>query len=195
MNMRGMQRLIQIVGSIAIGAVLITACAGSSVVGFSDPPVGGIPPYGEIDPQQAVDVIQRLSGDPRFVLLDIRTPAEVATGHLPGVANLDFRNEAFRDELDVLDREATYLIYCRTANRTGQAFALMKEMGFGRVYDMQGGIRLWTELGYPICVGPVGEEHRCVGAYPAGRTRRRDSAHSEPSDSTCSADTLRSSDC
>ena len=47
---------------------------------------------------------------------------------------------------------------------------LMTQMEFTKVYDLQGGIRLWRELGYPICEGPLGEEHLCVGEYPVPPT-------------------------
>ena len=39
-------------------------------------------------------------------------------------------------------------------------------MGFGRVYDLQGGITHWAALGYPICIGPLDAEHTCVEAFP-----------------------------
>jgi rhodanese-related sulfurtransferase len=147
-------------------ALLASGCAAGIAVGLADEPLEGLPPYGEISPDEAVAVILALRGDPGFALLDVRTPAEVAAGHLPGGNNIDFRNDSFADEVSALDRGVIYLLYCRTANRSGRAFELMTQMGFKKVYDMQGGIRLWGELGYPICAGPLGEEHVCAGEYP-----------------------------
>ena len=153
-------------GATLVASLCIGGCLAGAAFGLADEPLDGLPPYGEIDPEEAAAVIVALEDDPRFVLLDIRTPAEVEAGHLPGAVNIDFRGPNFEPEIDRLDRESIYLLYCRTANRTGQAFERMTEMGFAKVYDMQGGITLWEQLGYPVCEGALGDEHSCVGAYP-----------------------------
>lgn len=164
--MRRIQRMLYSGGSAAFAALLVGGCLGGAVLGLDAEPVEGLPPYGEIGPEEAVAVLAALQGDPGFVLLDVRTPSEVEAGHLPGAIALDFRSASFEDELDELDRDAIYLIYCRTANRTGQAYEVMARMGFAKVYDMQGGITLWKELGYPICEGAIGAEHACIREYP-----------------------------
>ena len=165
--MRKLQRMLYLWGSAIFAALLVGGCMSSAALGLVDEPPEGYPPYGEIGPEGAAGVILALQDDPSFVLLDIRTPDEVEAGHLPGAIDLDFRGGSFRDEIDTLDREATYLIYCRTANRSGQAFDMMVQMGFTKLYDMQGGVSVWGELGYPLCGGPLGEEHVYVGEYPA----------------------------
>lgn len=164
--MRKMQRILHIGGSAVFTALLVSGCMSDAALGLVHEPLDGFPSYGKIGPEEAAAMILALQDDPRFVLLDIRTPEEVETGHLPEAVNLDSRSAGFENELATLDRELIYLIYCRTANRTGQAFDLMVQMGFMKIYDLQGGIRLWRELDYPICEGPLGEEHLCVGEYP-----------------------------
>ena len=143
----------------------IAGCVGNPPA-VSAPDDGVPPPYGLISPDDAVRVILASQDDPGFVLLDIRTTAEVAEGHLSGTANLDFYSPTFRDELAQLDRDRIYLIYCRTGNRTGQTRTIMSELGFEKVYDLDGGIRTWKNLGYPVCVGSLGTEHTCNGEYP-----------------------------
>ncbi len=160
-------RIASIGGLTALSALIASGCLSGPALGLGSGEAAGFPPYGPISVEEAAAVIAALLGEPEFVLLDIRTPEEVEAGHLPGAVNLDFRNPDFANELDKLDRDRIYLIYCRTANRTGQAFDLMTTMGFTKVYDMQGGIREWNEKGYPVCEGPLGEEHPCVGEYPA----------------------------
>ena len=122
--------------------------------------------FGLVVAEEALRLLAANADDPGFVLLDIRTPAEVAAAHIPGATQLDFRDAAFFDALQRLGRDNTYLIYCRTANRTGQAWQLMHDLGFDRVYDLEGGITRWIELGYPVCAGELGDDHACpVGAY------------------------------
>ena len=160
-------RVVSIGGLATLLAIVTSGCLNSAAPGLNREPLANLPPYGPISVEEAASVIVKLLDDPGFVLLDIRTPAEIEDGHLPGAVDLNFRDPGFADKLSRLDRNRTYLIYCRTANRTGQAFELMTSMGFTKVYDMQGGIREWIELGYPVCEGPLGEEHQCVGEYPA----------------------------
>ena len=156
----------QMVVALLLSAVLaLTGCVGTPPV-VSEPDDGTPPPYGLISPEDAVRVILASQDDPSFVLLDIRTAGEVADGHLSGTANLDFYSPTFRDELAQLDRDRIYLIYCRTGNRTGQTRTIMAELGFKKVYDLDGGIRVWLNRNYPVCVGSLGSTHTCNGEYP-----------------------------
>lgn len=63
------------------------------------------------------------------VVVDVRTPAEFASGHLVDAVNIDFRDARFRQRIQELDTEKTYYLYCRTGNRSGQAAAIMREIG------------------------------------------------------------------
>ncbi len=147
-------------------AVAVSGCWATQSVGELGEADNGMPHYGVIISQQTVGVILGLQEDPEFVLLDIRTPAEVEAGHISGAVNLDFYDPAFRDDLAALDRDKVYLIYCRTGNRSGQAYSIMKELGFERVYDMGGGITQWIAAGYPVCIGQLNAEHSCSGELP-----------------------------
>ncbi|MBC8083983.1 MAG: rhodanese-like domain-containing protein [Hymenobacter sp.] len=71
----------------------------------------------------------------RIVLLDVRTPAEFATGHLKGARNLDFRAPGFGDQVSRLDKSQTYVLYCASGNRSGQTTVLMEETGFKKIIN------------------------------------------------------------
>lgn len=64
------------------------------------------------------------------IVLDVRTPAEYATGHLEGAVLLDLNGGALAAALPGLDPEAEYLVYCRSGNRSAQAIDLMQNAGF-----------------------------------------------------------------
>jgi phage shock protein E len=64
------------------------------------------------------------------VLVDVRTPEEVAEGHLAGALLLDLHRPDFRDAVAELPRDEAYFVYCRTGNRSGQAIEIMRELGF-----------------------------------------------------------------
>ena len=69
-------------------------------------------------------------------MIDVRTPEEYASGHLDGALNIDVQSPDFAQQVSQLDPEATYFIYCRSGNRSGQAMSQMANMGFG---DMTNG--------------------------------------------------------
>ncbi len=63
------------------------------------------------------------------VVIDVRTPAEYEAGHLVGALNIDLRSSTFREQVQALESDKTYYLYCRTGNRSGQAAAIMREQG------------------------------------------------------------------
>ncbi len=99
---------------------------------------------------EANSLIKENKDNQSFFILDIRTPEEFNSGHIEGAINLDFYKEDFRDKLDQLDKDKKYLIYCRTANRSGQALEIMRDLGFTEVYNMLGGIVEWEKEGHPL---------------------------------------------
>jgi rhodanese-related sulfurtransferase len=70
------------------------------------------------------------------IVIDVRTPAEYASGHLDGALNIDVQSPDFAAQVSQLDPGATYFIYCRSGNRSGQAISQMANMGFS---DMKNG--------------------------------------------------------
>ena len=97
----------------------------------------------DITPQEAFTLIQDNQTNPDFVILDVRTPEEFAHGYIENALNIDFYSKTFQDEVDNLDRNKTYLIYCRSGNRSGQALALMEKLNFREVYNISDGIIGW----------------------------------------------------
>lgn len=98
----------------------------------------------DVTPAKACELIQAPPVDGDFVIIDIRTPSEYEAEHLEGAVNIDYYAESFREELEALDRETTYLIYCRTGRRAAGALTIMRELGFMHVYNIAGGIVRWN---------------------------------------------------
>lgn len=83
----------------------------------------------------AAELAQR--GD-EIVVVDVRTPAEQARGHLAGAQLIDAQAPDFRDRIAPLDRHATYFLYCRSGNRSGHAARIMADMGFADPVNVGG---------------------------------------------------------
>ena len=73
------------------------------------------------------------------IVIDVRTQDEYDDGHLK-IANQhhDILNGDFQQQLDSLDKNETYYLYCRSGNRSGQATQMMKDQGFESVYNIGG---------------------------------------------------------
>jgi rhodanese-related sulfurtransferase len=105
--------------------------------------------FEEVTPREALSLIEQNKANPDFVILDVRTPKEFASGHIKGAINLDYYAETFQEDLDGLDKTKTYLVYCRSGSRSSKAFNLMKELGFQSIYVMEGGIKRWNAEDLP----------------------------------------------
>jgi rhodanese-related sulfurtransferase len=105
--------------------------------------------YLDLSPAEARDLLAKRSGDPRFVLLDVRTPKEFQAERIEGAVMVDYLSPSFRDEMTNFDREKTYLVYCRTGNRTKGALKVMRELGFRNLLHLADGITKWKEAGFP----------------------------------------------
>ena len=84
------------------------------------------------------------------VILDIRTPEETAEGFIEGAEFINFLGEDFEQEVEKLNKNRTYYVYCRSAKRTIPATEKMEELGFKKVYMLEGGLNNWVESGKPL---------------------------------------------
>jgi rhodanese-related sulfurtransferase len=118
---------------------LVVAC--NSPVGL---PLGVL---GILQVEEAEDLIEANGTNPEFVILDVRTEAEYAAGHLEGAAWIDWLAGDFEERVSELPRESLYLVYCAGGSRSAQACEEMERLGFERLYDLGGGFTAWDEAG------------------------------------------------
>lgn len=89
---------------------------------------------------------QQLAKDANAVILDVRTDDEVAEGIIPNAIQLDiYKGQGFIYKLEELDKNKNYYVYCRSGARSGQACAIMNQLGFKNAYNLSGGILEWNE--------------------------------------------------
>jgi len=124
--------------SLVIGAALTSGCVLDKTATIED-----------ITPQEAFTLIQDNQGNPDFVIIDVRTPDEFAGEHIENATNINFYSETFRNMLNNLDKNKTYLVYCRSGGRSGSALDIVAELNFREVYNLLGGINQWKAEGLP----------------------------------------------
>ena len=86
----------------------------------------------------------QLELDTNAVILDVRTDVEVAEGIIPNAIQINiYEGQGFIYKLEELDKSKNYYVYCRSGNRSGQACAIMNQLGFENAYNLVGGILEW----------------------------------------------------
>jgi len=81
------------------------------------------------------------------VILDVRTPGEFRSGSIQGAQNIDFESGSFESQIETLDKEGIYAVYCRSGNRSGQAAKILHDAGFQNIFNLDGGVIDWTNAG------------------------------------------------
>ena len=95
-----------------------------------------------ISPQQVYDAIYK---DPSIQLVDVRTPEEFKSNHLKGAQNVCVTSYDFKEKVKMLDKNKPVYVYCYKGGRSAEAAIQLKDLGFTKIYDMDGGILLWEE--------------------------------------------------
>lgn len=105
---------------------------------------GGASSTGEVD---AETVEGWLADDERPLLLDVRSPEEYATGHVPGALNIPHDELAGRlDEVEAA-RGSGVVVYCERGGRAAHAEALLRDSGFSSVHHLSGDMAAWRAAG------------------------------------------------
>ena len=124
--------------------------ATAAPAGDPDPGVAtgqGIVP---VTAQEVADLL--LQQGEALTVIDVRTPAEFAEGHIEGALNLDVEGGQFTAGIAALDPTKEYLVYCRSGRRIAIAAQAMIDAGFVTVYDL-GPLDAWAAAGFPVVTG------------------------------------------
>lgn len=84
------------------------------------------------------------------ILLDVRTPGEVANGKIAQPTHIDIMQPNFVEKVKKLDTQKPIYVYCAVGGRSGKAMQQMKKLGFKEVYNLKGGITAWKQAGYKV---------------------------------------------
>ena len=107
----------------------------------------------DISPSEAYQLVQENAENDDFIIIDVRTPSEYKEGHIKNAININYYDDNFQSKLSKRNKSKTYLIYCKMGGRSGNALAIMEEIGFQRVYNLSSGIAGWAAEGYQTVGG------------------------------------------
>jgi rhodanese-related sulfurtransferase len=90
------------------------------------------------------DWIENFNKDTEAIILDVRTVEEFQEGYILDATNIDIlKGQGFIYELECLNKNKNYYVYCKAGGRSAQACSIMKELGFQNAYNLIGGIMNW----------------------------------------------------
>lgn len=81
-----------------------------------------------------------IKNDPDAIVIDVRTHGEYYNGHLPGAINIDVMGNNFVNEVEKMNLQRSYYLYCRSGARSRAAASRMGALGFGNVFNLAGGM-------------------------------------------------------
>lgn len=85
----------------------------------------------------------------KFLILDVRSIQEYSEGHIAGAEFFPISASSFERSVLSLPKNVTYIVYCRSGNRSQSAKKIMKDAGLSLIH-LDGGIRAWKRAGFSI---------------------------------------------
>ena len=109
-------------------------------------------PY-QIDTQQMMKLVADNKGNPKFVILDVSPEPAFARAHIEGAVSMAANNPNFESNVQQLDREKTYLVYCMGGRWTPEAVRVMQKYKFSHVIAASEGVSGWMQAGNKVVSG------------------------------------------
>jgi rhodanese-related sulfurtransferase len=128
-------------------AILLMGAAGVVPMAIAGDPA----PAASTESMSQADLLARLGRkDPDLVVLDVRTPAEFAAGHVPGARNVshDLLSSRLAELAPLRDKQV--VLYCRSGRRTLLAADVLHAAGFTRLAHLEGDYLAWEAEHRPI---------------------------------------------
>jgi len=89
--------------------------------------------------------VQAYQAEDAALLIDCRTPGEIARGKVEGAIDLDFRSPNFVNQAKKLDAKLPIYIYCQGGGRSAAAAETLLTLGFEEIHDMEGGYSAYNQ--------------------------------------------------
>ena len=96
------------------------------------------------------ELVVLLKANKEIKLIDVRTPEEYGAGHISRAENINFFSKNFSKSLAELDKEEPLIIYCKSGRRSGKSIVTFKELGFTKIYELEGGVLNWKSKDFEV---------------------------------------------
>lgn len=100
--------------------------------------------FEQLEPQDFADAIKEAKN---AQIVDVRTAEEYESKHIDNAVNVDFNSPTFDADIAKLNKENPVFIYCLSGGRSKAAAEKMKNQGFKKIYELNGGMLKWNASG------------------------------------------------
>ncbi|MGF1556743.1 rhodanese-like domain-containing protein [Paucihalobacter sp.] len=94
--------------------------------------------------------MQELQKDRSVQMVDVRSAEAHAIESIPNSQNIDFNSPNFDEEVSKLDKNKPVLLYCGSGGTSAKCSAKLKDAGFKKIYELEGGISRWKYEGFDL---------------------------------------------
>ena len=91
-----------------------------------------------------VETKKMMEANKDIVLIDVRTPEEIARGKINNALEMNISSPEFTDKINKLDKSKEYIVYCAVGGRSATAVSMMQQMGFTKVHNLAPGYVGWS---------------------------------------------------
>ena len=99
----------------------------------------------------AEELQQALSKNPKILVVDVRSPQEFSTGHIPGAVNIPIDNLAAKLEEMKVSKDTTIVTSCEHGGRSSRAALELQKLGYKTASFCT--IDSWRKCGFKIATG------------------------------------------
>jgi thioredoxin len=98
----------------------------------------------------AVTFAEKIKATPQPAIIDVRSPEEFAGQHIDKAININWNGDNFEGKVGKYDKSKPIYVYCMSGGRSKQAAEKLGDLGFTKIYELQGGIMKWNAAGLSI---------------------------------------------
>ena len=91
-----------------------------------------------------VEAKKMMEANKDIVLIDVRTPEEIARGKINNALEMNISSPEFTDKINKLDKSKEYIVYCAVGGRSATAVSMMQQVGFTKVHNLAPGYVGWS---------------------------------------------------
>lgn len=136
----------KIILSTTVVLALFTASCGNSQTTTPEAAIAATEAIVNVDAK----TFSELSASQPGIILDVRTPEEWAEGTISGAEKINYHDADFAQQVEKLDKNTPVYVYCRRGGRSSSAADVLKDKGFTKIYNLDGGITAWQDNGFKV---------------------------------------------
>jgi thioredoxin len=98
----------------------------------------------------AANFAEKLKSTPQPAIIDVRSPEEFSGQHIDNAVNIDWNGTDFEGKIGKYGKTKPIFVYCMSGGRSKKAAEKLAELGFTKIYELQGGIMKWNAAGLSV---------------------------------------------